>query len=166
MDSKVSRNNGYKRPIDSYLRYTPITMKIALGADHAGYGYKETVKTFLLNSGHEVEDFGTDTDESVDYPLFIRPAAEAVARKKCQLGIVFGGSGNGEAICANKVQGIRCAVCWNTESARLASEHNHANMISIGQRMIDKETALKIVQIWLKTPFEGGRHQRRISMLD
>ena len=141
-------------------------MKISLGADHAGYDYKETVKTFLLNSGHEVEDFGTDTDESVDYPLFIRPAAEAVARGKCQMGIVFGGSGNGKAICANKVQGIRCAVCWNMESARLASEHNHANMISIGQRMVDKETALKIVRIWLETPFEGGRHQRRIAMLD
>ena len=141
-------------------------MKIALGADHAGYGYKEAVKSLLLNSGHEVEDFGTYSDESVDYPLFIRPAAEAVAQGRCQKGIVFGGSGNGEAMCANKVQGIRCALCWNTESAHLASEHNHANIISIGQRMIDKETALKIVRTWLDTPFEGGRHQRRIDMLD
>ncbi len=147
------------------VRPIPSPMKIALGADHAGYGYKEAIKSLLLDSGHEVEDFGTHSTESVDYPLFIRPAAAAVSQGVCQRGVVFGASGNGEAMCANKVQGIRCALCWNTDSARLASEHNSANMISIGQRMIDQETAFEIVRTWLETPFEGGRHQRRIDML-
>ena len=142
-------------------------MKIALGSDHAGFEYKEAIKSMLVELGHEVEDFGTDSTESVDYPLFIKPAAEAVADGRCERGIVLGGSGNGEAMCANKVQGIRCALCWNTETARLARRHNDANMVSIGQRMISLETALEIVMEWLQTPFEdGGRHTRRIAMLD
>ena len=141
-------------------------MKISLGTDHAGYQYKEAIKTLLFKLGHEVEDFGTESDNSVDYPLFIRPAAQAVAEGRCERGIVLGGSGNGEAMCANKVNGIRCALCWNLETARLSREHNDANMLSIGQRMIDLDTALEIVRLWLATPFQGGRHERRVNMLE
>ncbi len=141
-------------------------MKIAIGSDHAGYDYKETIKTYLIDAGHEVQDFGTDSSESVDYPRFIRPVAEAVASGACERGIVLGGSGNGEAMVANRVRGIRCALCWNTDSARLAREHNDANMISLGQRMMAPETALGIVRVWLETAFEGGRHQRRIEQID
>lgn len=141
-------------------------MKIAIGSDHAGYGYKEEIKRFLSEQGHEVLDFGTDSRESVDYPLFIRPAAEAVATGTCERGIVLGGSGNGEAIASNRFRGIRCALCWNAESARLARQHNDANMISLGERMMSLEIALEIVRIWLETPFENGRHVRRIQLLD
>jgi len=141
-------------------------MKIALASDHAGYNYKEEIKVFLAAAGHEVVDFGTDSEESVDYPLFIRPAAEAVARGECDRAIVLGGSGNGEAMTANRVPGVRCALCWDERSARLAREHNDANALSLGQRLISRETALAIVKVWLETPFEGGRHVRRIQMID
>ena len=141
-------------------------MKIALASDHAGYDYKEEIKGFLAAAGHEVVDFGTDSEESVDYPLFIRPAAEAVARGECDRAIVLGGSGNGEAMVSNRVQGVRCALCWDERTARLAREHNDANALSLGQRLISRETALAIVKIWLETPFEGGRHVRRIQMID
>ena len=141
-------------------------MKIALASDHAGYDYKEEIKGFLAAAGHEVVDFGTDSKESVDYPLFIRPAAEAVARGKCDRAIVLGGSGNGEAMAANRVSGVRCALCWDERTARLAREHNDANALSLGQRLISRETALAIVKVWLETPFEGGRHVRRIQMID
>jgi ribose 5-phosphate isomerase B len=141
-------------------------MKIAIGSDHAGFQYKEKIKELLRTLGHDVKDFGTDSDAPVDYPLFIRPTAEAVARGECERGIVLGGSGNGEAIVANRVKGIRCALCWNLESARLGREHNNANMISMGQRMVSLEMALEIVRVWLDTPFEGGRHQRRIDLID
>src|SRR6202045_3923271 len=134
-------------------------MKIAIGSDHAGFEYKEKIKILLAGLGHEVRDFGTFSAQPVDYPLFIRPAAEAVARGDCERGIVLGGSGNGEAIVANRVRGIRCALCWNIESAKLARQHNDANMLSLGQRMMPLETALEIVRVWLDTPFEGGRHQ-------
>jgi len=141
-------------------------MKIALGSDHAGFRYKEEIKRWLTERGHEVHDFGTDSTESVDYPLFIRPAAEAVAAGLCERAIVLGGSGNGEAMAANRIKGVRCALCWNAETARLGREHNDANALSIGERMISLETALEIVRIWLETPFEGGRHLRRIQLLD
>ena len=141
-------------------------MKIALGTDHAGYRYKEKVKALLLSLGHEVQDFGTQSEESVDYPKFIRPAAEAVARGECDRGIVFGGSGNGEAMCANKVRGIRCALCWNEETARLSREHNDANVLSLGQRVISEDMALAIVRVWLTTGFDGGRHAARIAQLE
>jgi ribose 5-phosphate isomerase B len=141
-------------------------MKIALGTDHAGFHYKEKVKEFLGSLGYEVKDFGTFSEEPVDYPLFIRPAAEAVARGDCERGIVFGGSGNGEAMAANKVHGVRCALCWNEESARLAREHNDANVLSLGQRMIGEDVALNIVKIWMETPFAGGRHARRVAQLN
>jgi ribose 5-phosphate isomerase B len=141
-------------------------MKIAIASDHAGYQYKEKIKEHLISKGYEVNDFGTDSEESVDYPQYIRPAAEAVSRGECHQGIILGGSGNGEAIVANKVQGIRCAVCWNEDSARLAREHNNANIISLGQRMMTIETALKIVDIWLSAEFEGGRHEKRIKQIE
>lgn len=141
-------------------------MKIALASDHAGFEYKEKIREFLSSSGHEVRDFGTNSPESVDYPLFIRPAAEAVAQGVCERGIVLGGSGNGEAITANKVKGIRCALCWSLESARLARQHNDANMLSLGERMITLDLALQIVQVWLTTGFEGGRHLRRIQLIE
>lgn len=141
-------------------------MKIAMGSDHAGYRYKEMLKEHLATGGHEVVDFGTNSEEPVDYPLFIRPAAEAVARGECDLGVVLGGSGNGEAITANKVRGIRCAVCWNVQSARLAREHNDANVISLGQRLVSAETAREIVDAWLSAEFQGGRHARRIKMIE
>ena len=141
-------------------------MKIAIGSDHAGFTYKEKIKQFLSALGHEVTDFGTYSEDPVDYPLFIRPVAEAVARGETERGVVLGGSGNGEAMAANRVKTVRCALCWNVASARLARQHNDANMISLGQRMISEEEALEIVRVWLETDFEGGRHVRRIQMLD
>ncbi len=141
-------------------------MLIAIGSDHAGYKYKELLKAHLTQLGHEVRDFGTHSEEAVDYPLFIRPTAEAVARGECERGIVLGGSGNGEAIVANRVPGIRCALCWNVESARLGRAHNNANMISIGERMVTAEEAIAITDTWLTTPFEAGRHERRIQLID
>jgi len=141
-------------------------MKIAIGSDHAGFEYKEEIRDFLEELGHSVTDFGTHSNEPVDYPLFIRPVAEAVGRGEFERGIVLGGSGNGEAIVANRVKGIRCALCWNEESARLGRQHNNANLLSLGQRMVSLQTALEIVRIWLETPFEGGRHQRRIDLID
>lgn len=141
-------------------------LKIAIGSDHAGFEYKEKIKALLTSLGHEVRDFGTSSAEPVDYPLFIRPTAEAVARGECDRGIVLGGSGNGEAIVANKVRGIRCALCWSLETARLAREHNDSNVLSMGQRMIPDELALEIVKVWLVTPFEGGRHSRRIAEIE
>ena len=142
-------------------------MKIAIGSDHAGYQYKQEIIKHLQALGHEVKDFGTNTPEVPDdYPLFIRPVAEAVARGESERGIVLGGSGNGEAITANRVKGIRCALCWNVKSARLARHHNDANLISLGERMMSSKTALEIVDVWLATPFDGGRHQRRIEMID
>jgi ribose 5-phosphate isomerase B len=141
-------------------------MKISLGSDHAGFRYKEKVKTFLTELGHEVKDFGTFSEEPVDYPVFIRPAAQAVARGECDRGIVFGGSGNGEAMVANKVHGVRCALCWNEEVARLSRQHNDANVLSLGQRVIAEDLVLKILRVWLDTPFEGGRHQKRVEQLN
>src|SRR5438552_12953384 len=141
-------------------------MKTAIGSDHAGFDYKEKIKVLLKELGHETRDFGAFNDEPVDYPVFIRPVAEAVARGEFERGIVLGGSGNGEAIVANRIKGIRCALCWNEESARLSRQHNNANMISLGQRMISIESALDIVRIWLETLFEGERHQHRIELID
>jgi ribose 5-phosphate isomerase B len=141
-------------------------MKIAIGSDHAGFRYKEAIKESLQQLGHEVRDFGTNSDAPCDYPVFIRPVAEAVARGEFERGIVLGGSGNGEAMAANRVKGIRCALCWNVESAQLSRQHNNANVLSLGERMMPLETALEIVRVWLATPFEGGRHQKRIDLID
>ena len=139
-------------------------MKISLGQDHAGFLYKEAVKRLLESLGHEVKDFGTFNQEPVDYPLFIRPAAEAVARGECERGIVFGGSGNGEAMTANKVHGVRCALCWSLESARLSRRQRRH--VSLGERLIEESLALEIVRTWLTTDFEGGRHEPRVAMLN
>jgi ribose 5-phosphate isomerase B len=141
-------------------------MKIAIGSDHAGFRYKERIREFLQEQGHEVKDFGTFSEEPVDYPLFIRPVAEAVARGEYERGIVLGGSGNGEAMMANRIKKVRCALCWNEELARLARQHNDSNVLSLGERVIPEDTVLGIVRVWLETSFEGGRHVRRIEMLD
>ena len=141
-------------------------MRIALASDHAGYRYKTLLARHLTSLGHDVADFGTHSEEPVDYPDFIRPAAEAVAHGECERGIVLGGSGNGEAMAANRVKGVRCALCWNEETARLSRQHNDANVISLGQRLISEEQALAIIDTWLAIPFEGGRHVRRIQKLD
>ena len=141
-------------------------MKIAIGSDHAGFRYKERIKELLQRLGHDVTDFGTHSEEPVDYPLFIRPVAEGVARGEFERGIVLGGSGNGEAIVANRVKGIRCGLCWNVETARLNRQHNNGNVLALGERMITLEVAREIVRVWLTTPFEGGRHQRRIDLID
>ena len=141
-------------------------MRIAIAADHAGFRYKALLGRHLAACGHEVVDFGTSSAESVDYPDFVHPAAAAVADGRCERGIVLGGSGNGEAIAANRHRGVRCALCWNVETAQLARAHNDANMIALGERMVSEETATRIVDAWLATPFEGGRHVRRIQKLD
>jgi ribose 5-phosphate isomerase B len=140
-------------------------MKIAIASDHAGFSYKEQIKTVLIEQGHEVHDFGTHSAQACDYPDFIRPAAVAVAAGEFERGIVLGGSGNGEAMVANKVKGIRCALCWDLRSARLSREHNDANMLSLGERMMSIHKALEIVELWLKTPFEGGRHTARLEKM-
>lgn len=139
---------------------------IAITSDHAGYRYKRRIIEYLTKKGYQVEDMGTDSTESVDYPDFIFPAANAVAEGKFDRGIVLGGSGNGEAITANRVKGVRCALCWNEKSARLARMHNNANMISLGERMVSLHDVYEIIDIWLNTPFEGGRHVARIEKLD
>lgn len=141
-------------------------MRVAIASDHAGYRYKEAIKRHLSDQGHEIQDFGATSEESVDYPLFIRRAALAVARGDCERAVVLGGSGNGEAMVANRVSGVRCALCWDETSARLARQHNDANAVSLGQRLISLERALQIVDIFLTTPFEGGRHVARIRMID
>ena len=139
---------------------------IAMASDHAGYRYKERIKSVLENWGYTVRDFGTSSEERVDYPPYVRAAALAVTKGECDAGIVLGGSGNGEAIAANKVRGVRCAVCWNTESARLAKEHNNANLIALGQRLLDADRVPEIVRAWLEASFQGGRHQKRIEQLE
>ncbi|SDU26749.1 ribose 5-phosphate isomerase B [Verrucomicrobium sp. GAS474] len=141
-------------------------MKISIGSDHAGFRYKEAIKAHLEGKGHEVLDFGTHSDASCDYPVYIRPAAEAVAKGEAVCGIVLGGSGNGEAIVANKVKGIRCAVCFSLDTAKWAKGHNNANVISIGERTVSQELALQIVDAWLATEFEGGRHLNRINQIE
>jgi ribose 5-phosphate isomerase B len=142
------------------------SLTIAIGSDHAGYGYKEAIKAMLLADGHTVRDFGTATEAACDYPDFIRPVAEAVARGEFTRGIVLGGSGNGEAIVANRVRGVRCGVCWSEQLAIWNRSHNDGNVLSLGQRTITEAEALAIVRIWLATPFEGGRHLTRINKID
>ena len=140
-------------------------MKISIGSDHAGFEYKKALAEMLRAQGHEVIDVGTHSADSTDYPIWCIPAAEKVANGEAEKGIVIGGSGNGEAIAANKVKGIRCAIAWSDDTARLGSQHNNANVLSIGERMVSLETAKRLVDIWLSTPFEGGRHVQRIEEL-
>src|SRR5262245_12928134 len=133
-------------------------MRIAIGSDHAGFEYKEQLKKTLTALGNEVTDFGTHSTDTVDYPRFIRPVAQAVAAGDFDRGIVLGGSGNGEAIVANRIRGVRCTICWNVESARVARAHNDANVLSLGARLISGKDLMPIVTTWLTTPFDGGRH--------
>ena len=140
--------------------------RIAIGADHAGYRYKEAIKRHLTAQGWWVMDAGTHSAESTDYPIWIRPVAEAIAKGEVERGIVLGGSGNGEAMVANRVKGVRCALAWNVESARLGREHNDANCLSIGERMMTEREALAVVDVFLSTPFAGGRHVKRVEMID
>lgn len=141
-------------------------MRIAIGSDHAGFAYKEKIREMLAGLGHEVQDMGAYSEESVDYPLWIRPVAQAVANGEYDRGIVLGGSGNGEAIVANKVPGVRCTLCWNVESAEFARQHNDANVLSMGQRLVDEGMALEVVRVWLTTEFDGGRHERRVRQIE
>jgi ribose 5-phosphate isomerase B len=141
-------------------------MKIAIAADHAGFRYKEIVKVALVERGHQVVDHGTSSDAPCDYPIFVRPAAAAVAKGECDRGIVLGGSGNGEAIVANRVRGVRCTIAWNIESARVSRAHNDSNVLSLGERFVLEEELIEILDAWLETPFEGGRHKRRIDLID
>lgn len=141
------------------------TSKVALAADHAGHPLKEAVKKHLLSKGVDVIDVQPELIEADDYPEIIRKGCAAVLEYDC-VGIVFGGSGNGEAMAANKVPGIRCALVYSEETAKLARQHNDANVISLGGRLIDESTAIKCVDIFLETSFEGGRHERRVDDLE
>jgi ribose 5-phosphate isomerase B len=144
----------------------PRIMRVAVASDHAGFRYKTLVADHLRTLGHEVVDFGTHSEAAVDYPDFILPAARAIARRECERGVVFGGSGNGEAMAANRVRGVRCVLAWTRESARLGRAHNDANALAIGQRLVHEADLLPIVDLWLDTPFEGGRHLIRVQKLD
>lgn len=141
-------------------------MRVALASDHAGFSLKRPISDWLENAGHEVADFGVDSADPVDYPDVIAPAARAVASGECALGIVLGGSGTGEQIVANKIRGIRCVESENPVTARLGREHNNANMLSMGARIIGREVALACVEAFINATFEGGgRHSRRIEKI-
>lgn len=140
-------------------------MKVALGSDHAGFALKSVVAKHLADAGHDVVDFGTDSEESVDYPAFCAAAARAVTSGEADRAIVFGGSGQGEQIAANKVHGIRAALCVNEWMARMARRHNDANVLSLGGRVLGDDLALSIVDTFLSEDFEGGRHERRVGQI-
>ncbi|MBQ0004943.1 MAG: ribose 5-phosphate isomerase B [Clostridiales bacterium] len=141
-------------------------MKIVMGCDHAGFPLKEEVKQKLLGEGHEIVDVGTYSAESVDYPIYGRAVGEAVANGEAERGIVICGSGIGISIACNKVKGIRCALCTSVEMAEMCRRHNDANVIAMGARMIEKDLAFAMVDTWLETEFEGGKHLRRINMIE
>lgn len=140
-------------------------MRVAVASDHAGYGLKEETKGFLEGEGHDVLDCGTDSEKPVDYPAFCAAAARAVIEGRADRAIVFGGSGQGEQIAANKVHGVRAALCNDLYTARLSREHNDANVLSIGARIVAPTLAKEIVRVWLATPFEGGRHLKRLEQI-
>jgi ribose 5-phosphate isomerase B len=140
-------------------------MRIAVGADHAGFPLKEELKSFLETEGHQVIDVGTDSTEPVDYPAFCAAVARSVADGRAERGIVLGGSGQGEQIVANKIDGVRASLCHDLYTARLAREHNDANVLGLGARVIAPTYAKEIVRLWLATPFEGGRHVARIEQI-
>jgi len=139
--------------------------KIAIGGDHAGYPYKKAIKELLAERDIAVKDFGTDSEDSVDYPDFVHPVASMVESGEADLGIVLCGSGNGAAITANKHQGIRAALCWTPELASLGREHNNANVLAIPVRFVSQDTALSMVRTFLDTEFAGGRHERRVNKI-
>jgi ribose 5-phosphate isomerase B len=138
-------------------------LRIAIGADHAGFDYKELLKGFLKD--HEVKDFGTHSADSVDYPDFAHPVASAVEEKECDLGILICGSANGVAMTANKHEGIRAAICWTDELAKLARQHNDANIVCIPARYVSEDAAKEITRAFLETAFEGGRHSNRVNKI-
>lgn len=140
-------------------------MKIAIGNDHAGTDYKKAIVTYLESKGHEVTNFGTNTNDSVDYPDFVHPVAEAVSNKEADLGILICGSGNGVSMTANKHQKVRAALCWTKEITELARQHNDANILSIPARFTSQPQAVAMVETFLNTPFEGGRHQNRVNKI-
>jgi ribose 5-phosphate isomerase B len=140
-------------------------MRIALGADHAGFPLKEDIRVFLEGEGHDVQDHGTHSTEPVDYPPFCAAAARAVANGEADRAIVLGGSGQGEQIAANKVDGVRAALCHDLYLARLSREHNDANVLAIGARVVAPAYAREIVRVWLETTFEGGRHIPRLEQI-
>ena len=140
-------------------------MRIVLASDHAGFPLKQALKPFLAAEGHDLTDVGTDSDAPVDYPPYCAAAAHAVARGDADRGIVLGGSGQGEQIAANKVNGVRAALCHDVYLARLSREHNDANVLSMGARIVAPTLAEEIVRVWLSTPFEGGRHVPRIEQI-
>ena len=140
-------------------------MKIALGGDHAGFLYKKEILEMLTTYQHEVQDFGSYSDESVDYPDYVHPLAKAVENQEFDFGILVCGSGNGVAITANKHQGIRAAICWNIELAKLARQHNNANVIALPARFVTLDLAKEMVNTFLNTAFEGGRHQNRVNKI-
>ena len=139
--------------------------KIAIGCDHAGFPYKNSIINMLEAQGIEIKDFGTYSEDSVDYPDFVHPVADQVEQKEVDLGVVLCGSGNGVAMTANKHQGIRCALCWNESVAELARSHNNANIIAIPMRFVQEDLALKMMEIFIRTDFEGGRHERRVGKI-
>lgn len=143
----------------------PSTIKIAISADHAGFEYKEMLKAMLTELNHEVKDFGTHTSSSVDYPDFAHPVASAVESQEAEFGVLVCGSANGVAITANKHQQIRAAICWQNEIAALARQHNNANVICIPARFVSEELAKEMVQTFLSTAFEGGRHGNRVDKI-
>jgi ribose 5-phosphate isomerase B len=140
-------------------------MRIAIGADHAGYSLKEHLKGYLKEQGHEVEDLGAHSEETSDYPPICAAVARAVREGRAERGIVLGGSGQGEQMTANKVRGIRAALCHDLYTARMARSHNDANVLSMGARIVAPEMALLILETWLQTEFEGGRHERRVVQI-
>ena len=140
-------------------------LRIAVGSDHAGFALKEKVRAYLVNRGYEVEDHGTGSAESVDYPDYAEKVAARVAAQEVNFGVVVCGTGIGVAISANKIPGIRAAPCNDTLTARMAREHNDANVLTLGGRVVDESTARKILDVWLATPFAGGRHQRRVDKI-
>lgn len=140
-------------------------MKIAIGSDHAGFEHKEALKKWLMTNGYEVNDFGTHSLDSVDYPDFAHPVSESVEKKEVELGVLVCGSGNGVAITANKHQGIRAALCWKEEIAALARQHNNANIVCIPARFVSQQEAERILEVFLHTEFEGGRHSRRVEKI-
>ena len=137
-------------------------MKIAIGADHAGFEYKQKIVNYLTGKGVDIQDFGTFSTDSVDFPDFAHPTAEAVETGKADFGILLCGSGQGVNITANKHQGVRSALCWNTDIARLSSQHNNANVIALPARFVAFEYAIEMIEVFLNTEFEGGRHQARV----
>lgn len=140
-------------------------LTIAIGCDHAGFEYKEVLKSFLSDKGYTVIDFGTKSKDSVDYPDFVHPLAAEVASGQIELGILICGSGNGVCMSANKHRDIRAALCWNEELAKLARQHNNANIICLPARFVSTDEAQRMAEIFLTTAFEGGRHQKRVEKI-